>query len=104
MVKKKVTIEDLTIKKTMEIEKDDPLGLMVKEGSKMEEYPFRKEIENILKSLAMGGGTTSEILEEGEIGTPRGDPMEEEVTYNSIPKGLISTRSNLLTPNVMTQI
>ena len=72
---------------------------MEKIGPEMKEYPFWKETEDLLKFLILGGETTRQILEEGEIGTPRGNPMEEEVT-----NGLSPPWSPLLNPNATTQV
>ena len=47
-----------------------PKAMMVeaKEGVEMEEYLFRREIDDLLKSPVVGEVNTNQALEEGEIG------------------------------------
>ena len=51
--------------------KDTTKVVLEKTRPEMEEYPFRKEIEDLLKSPVLEGETTSQITEEGKIGTPK---------------------------------
>lgn len=103
--------EGLTIEARIEKDREvttDPLvmssSVVEKNGTDMEEYPFEKEIDDLLKSPIARGDTAHQTLEEGEIGTPQGDLMEEEVTCNYVVKCQVnSARTPLVIPIILDQ-
>lgn len=93
--------ESKEIGKVEEVDKlTKVVSVEAKKGVNMEKYPFRKEIYDLLMSLVMGGVTVNHALEEGEIGTPDGDPMEEDIIGNASTGGQVSLiRKPLETPS-----